>query len=338
MIVISIGLVAAVAALVFLRNPTPQQKSVETSKNRALVVQAQKPQSLQDSDRTTQGSQTLSATVIGALPHSLRRITSREKAKLLSALSARLLIWKVDLRRGLRRGDKIKMVYRPVSKQSKYQIEAMTYKSLKHGKIFRFYRFKPRGQKFAVYYDEKGRSVEQYLEDSPMRTYEQVTSILKMRPKHKGVDFKAPQGTKIYMPWRGRVISKNWNVRYNGYCLKVEFTNKRWRGNRVHALFLHLHKIMPNIRRGRIIAAGAPIAEVGNTGRSTAAHLHYQTQTPRGRIIDPYRLHNTYRRNLPGRHAESFQRQRRSLDRILKQAKASPHNNRVVRGDDQDDD
>ena len=331
MIVISVGLVAAVAALVFWKQPS--RKTVDVPKNRALVVQPKTTQNTQPDNNVGPVDQknfkSVSATVRGPLPHSLRRATDREKAKFLSALAARLLIWKVDLRRGLRRGDKIKLVYSNVDTQSKFQIEAMEYKSLKHNKTYRFYRFQARGEKFGAYYDKNGRSVEQHLDASPMRTYEQVTSILKMRPKHKGVDFKAPQGTKIFLPWRARVIRKNWNTRYNGYCLKVEFTHKRFRGRRVHALFLHLHKIMKGVREGSVLPAGKLIAEVGNTGRSTAPHLHYQMQTPRGRIIDPFRFHQTFHRNLPTRFMSSFRHQRNSLDRILGQVQSGqPRNDR----------
>ena len=342
MIVISIGFVVAVAALVFWKQPKTKHNSVDAQKSRALIVQPKVTQHRQNNSaapKNTKDTQSLAATVKGPLPHSLRRVTNRENAKFLSALAARLLIWKVDLRRGLRRGDTIKLAYSPVDTQSKFQIDAMEYKSLKHGKTYRFYRFQPSGKKFGVYYDRNGRSVEQYLDASPMRTYEQVTSILKMRPKHKGVDFKAPQGTKIYLPWRARILRKNWNVRYNGYCLKVEFTHKRFRGQRVHALFLHLHKIMKNVRRGSVLPAGTLLAEVGNTGRSTAPHLHYQMQTPRGRIIDPYRFHNTFRRSLPARFKAEFKRQVQALNRRLAQARpGQPEKQRSRRRDDGDDD
>lgn len=318
MILISVGVLAAVAALIFWKRPAPTSKKVEVTKERVLKAQTQSPApalAQKPEDDAVQPLQSLSATIRGPLPHSLRRVTTREKARFISALAARLLIWKVDLRRGLRRGDKIKILYRPVQEQSRFRIEAMLYKSRKHRKTFRFYRFHPSNQKFAIYYDEQGKTVEEYLENSPLKTYEQVTSILKMRPRHKGVDFKAPVGTVITLPYRARILRKNWNTRYNGLCLKVEFLGQRYRRRRVRALFLHLHKVYPKAKRGAVLPAGTPIGEVGNTGRSTAAHLHYQLETRRRRIIDPYRFHRTYQRSLPAGLMDAFQTRRRSLDR-----------------------
>ncbi|TNE52243.1 MAG: M23 family metallopeptidase [Deltaproteobacteria bacterium] len=317
MIMISVGVLAAVAALIFWRRPAPSVKKVEATKERVLKAQTQNqaPTVAQKPETSVAPLQSLSASIRGPLPHSLRRVTTWEKARFLSALAARLLIWKVDLRRGLRRGDKIRILYRPVNEQSRFQIEAMMYKSRKHRKTYRFYRFQASNQKFAVYYDEQGKTVEEYLESSPLKTYEQVTSILKMRPRHKGVDFKAPVGTVITLPYRARVLRKNWNTRYNGLCLKVEFLGKRHRRRRVRALFLHLHKVYKAAKPGAVLRAGTPIGEVGNTGRSTAAHLHYQLETRRRRIIDPFRFHRTYQRSLPAGLMEGFQTRRRSLDR-----------------------
>lgn len=323
MIVISIGFVVAVSALILWRSPKTRQPRVDVTPTRVLKAQdraehANIPSKRRHSTAPAAALQSLSAPIRGPLSHSLRRVSDAERAKFLAALTARLLIWKVDLRRELRRGDHIRIVYRPIQEQSRYQIEAMSYHSRKHNKTYKFYRFHPKHLGFATYYDERGQSIEQYLESSPLKSYEQVTSILKMRPRHKGVDFKAPVGTPLYLPFRAKVTQKNWNFRYNGNCLKVEFLNKSWKGQRVEALFLHLHKLESNVRPGVVLAAGTKIGEVGNTGRSTAPHLHYQLQTQAQKIIDPFRLHNTFTKNIPADVMDSFQSQRQHLDSFLR--------------------
>lgn len=322
MIVISVGFVAAVAAVLLWRNPKTAQKRVDAVPTRALKAQSRTEQNTATPPRrrsqvSQAALQTLSAPIRGPLSHSLRRVSDAETSKFLAALAARLLVWKVDLRRELRRGDHIRIVYRPVQEQSRFQIEAMSYLSSKHNKTYKFYRFHPNNQTFAVYYDEKGRSIEQYLEHTPLPIYDQVTSILKMRPRHKGVDFKAPVGTPIVLPFRARVVQKNWNVRYNGSCIKLEFVDKTWKGQRVEALFLHLHKIEAGVKEGVVLPAGVKIAEVGNTGRSTAPHLHYQLQTRKQKIIDPFQFHRTHTKNVPTDRMDSFQAQHRSLDAVL---------------------
>ncbi|HAA56329.1 MAG TPA: hypothetical protein DCE42_16310 [Myxococcales bacterium] len=314
-VLISAGLMLALVGLVFW--PRHSKKNLRTADkptlHRATVQPTQKHHVQPPVNNTAREGELrfYQGTVRGALPSSMRDSLSREDAKFLSALAARLLIWRLDLRRDLRRGDYIRVAYKPIEEQSRFEIQAMTYKSLKHRQTFHFYRFKESGRKFAAYYDKNGRDIELQLRNTPMREYEQVTSILKMRRRHKGVDFKAPEGAKIYLPWRARVVRTNWNMRYNGQCVKVQF----FKGRRIHGLFLHLSKVMPKVRRGAVLPAGTVIGLVGNTGRSTAAHLHYQLETRRGRVIDPFDYHKTYHRKIPSRELAMFQSYRRQLDR-----------------------
>ena len=304
-LLISVSLILAIGALLFW--PKPKAKTIQLTKKPVLrratkqnvVDKASQPVNPKQKSKGLQG---FSGKIIGPLPHSLRRGLEREKAKFLSALAARILIWKLDLRRDLRKNDHIRILFSDIDEQSKYQIEAMTYHSLKHGKTFRFYRFKGARQKFAAYYDRTGHNVELKLHNTPIREYEQVTSILKMRRRHKGVDFKAPVGTKIYLPWRARVLRINWNLRFNGKSIKVRFLH----GKHLHGIFLHLHKIMPVVRKGAVLRANTVIAEVGNTGHSTAAHLHYQLQNRHKKIYDPFKVHRTYTISLSKRDMPAF--------------------------------
>jgi murein DD-endopeptidase MepM/ murein hydrolase activator NlpD len=250
----------------------------------------------------------------GPLSKSFRKTLGKKRANVLSALVARLLIWQLDLRKDLRRNDAIRFLYQPVDEQSQYQILAMDYKSLKRNRRFRYYRFHATGTRFASYYDAKGREIPSRLRNTPVREYEQITSILKMRPRHKGIDFKAPRGTKIYLPWRGRVLRKNWKTRYNGYCLEIAFLSKR----PIRGIFLHMDKIEPGVRVGRTLKEGTLLGTVGNTGRSTAPHLHYQLQNAGGRrIYNPLKTHKLYQRTIPDTDRQRFARLVRELDQRL---------------------
>ncbi len=128
------------------------------------------------------------------------------------------------------------------------------------------------------------------LQNGPLASYDQVTSLLRDRPKHRGMDFKTPVGTDVRTPKAGSVTRVNWNVAANGDCVEVQY------GDGILAKFLHLQSV--GVRVGQRVAAGAVIAASGNTGHSTAPHLHYQLD--RGeRAIDPVDYHGTTRRTLP---------------------------------------
>ena len=326
-LVIVICLIAAVAFLTFWffrgKDKTPLSKKVEHKElvqKQSIVKQRKSPTQtpIIKKNLNEKPLKALSVKIKGPLSHSIRSKTDRKKATFLAALAARLIIWKLDLRRELRRGDSMKILYRPIKEQSLYQIEALHYKSLRYKTTFHFYRFHPEGKRFAVYYDSKGKTIESHLRNSPLHTYDQVTSILKMRPKHKGVDFKTPVGTKVYLPWRAKILRKNWNLRYNGYCLKIRFLNRRYKRRSVHGLFLHLKEGSIRVKVGAIVPAGSVVALSGNTGRSTAPHLHYQLETSRRRIIDPFLYHKTYKRNLASHYRAAFEARCLYLDNRLK--------------------
>ena len=122
------------------------------------------------------------------------------------------------------------------------------------------------------------------------------------------MDFKAPVGSKIYAPFSGKVVRKNWSRRGNGLCLDIQRPN----GQRIY--LLHLDRIVPGIRPGSWVKVGQHIAFSGNTGRSTAPHLHYQIEkTHRGRVLDPLKMHKSTRFRL---QADEAKRMRHRLSRL----------------------
>ena len=79
-------------------------------------------------------------------------------------------------------------------------------------------------------------------------------------------------------------------------------------------LYLHLSKNL--VKPGDRVAAGDTIAEVGNTGRSTSAHLHYQLEK-RGEVLDPGQHHGTLRRRLPAEAMPAFEAEMARLDALV---------------------
>lgn len=314
-------MVFSVALIALIAWPRQRAKPVAlvTQQTPSLQKAASTPSNGVQSAVATPGSEgegeikTFKGTVNGPISFAMREALGKKEADFMSSIATRMLIWRIDIRREMRKGDTFQIAYKHTKDQSMFDILAMSYHSQKHNKTYRFYQYKEAGRLFSAFYDDAGQEIELKLKNTPIREYQQVTSILKMRPKHKGVDYKTPVGTPIYMPFTGKVIRTNWNFRYNGSSIEVALTDKP----EIRILFLHLSKIMDAVKPGKVFRAGQLIAHSGNTGRSTAPHLHYQIMTTQGKILDPYTFHETYKRDLPESERPGFQAQRQRFDSLL---------------------
>ena len=92
--------------------------------------------------------------------------------------------------------------------------------------------------------------------------------ILKVRKQHTGLDFSAPRGTPIYATGDGQVITVRTN--FGGYGKEVEIDH----GFGFVTKYAHMDSF--NVKKGQKIKRGECIGYVGNSGRSTAPHLHYE--------------------------------------------------------------
>ncbi len=257
----------------------------------------------------TPGLRRASVSVAGSLDQSLGAVVGPEVGPPLTQVSTRLLVWWLDISRDVRPGDELDVLYElPAGKEP--VVHALRFESGKLGREVRAYRFQPPDAPFARYYDETGREVEERLEDSPIESYEQVTSLLRDGRRHKGVDFKAPVGTPVLAPFDGVVKRKNWNFRGNGNCLEVADGRGRT------LLFLHLSDVEHGVGPGTRVKKGQVIARSGNTGRSTAPHLHYQLMAG-SRVLDPFEVHKTFRASLPADAKAAFDAARADLDARL---------------------
>lgn len=254
-----------------------------------------------------------SVNIDGPLETSLRSDVAPEIAPALSQVTARLLVWWLDVQRDLRRGDRLTVLYEEVPGQEPV-VHALKYFSNKLGKEQRAFLFKPEGAQFGRYYDADGQEIEERLEDGPIDHYEQVTSLLRDGRRHKGVDFKAPSGTPVKLPFDAVLTRKNWNFRANGNCL--EFKDDR--GRRI--LFLHLSELPKDLKPGKRFRRGEVVAQSGNSGRSTAPHLHYQIENAAGKVLDPFDLHRTYRAKLDAVHTAAYEAHRTELEELLAKA------------------
>ena len=94
---------------------------------------------------------------------------------------------------------------------------------------------------------------------------------------HQGVDFAAPVGTPIHATADGVVTFAGRQGAY-GNLIKIEHelgTETR---------YAHLSRI--RVKPGQRVSQGELIGDMGNTGRSTGPHLHYEVRV-NGRAVDP---------------------------------------------------
>ncbi|MGU3286702.1 M23 family metallopeptidase [Methylobacterium mesophilicum] len=97
---------------------------------------------------------------------------------------------------------------------------------------------------------------------------------------HTGLDLKAEYGEPARATAPGRVSAAEFA---GGYGNMVEIDH----GHGVVTRFGHLARIA--VRPGQRVAAGDVLGMVGSTGRSTGAHLHYETRID-GDPVDPQRF------------------------------------------------
>lgn len=105
------------------------------------------------------------------------------------------------------------------------------------------------------------------------------------KPKfHYGVDFSAPKGTPIYATGNGTIKKTKKSRRGFGNHLVIDH------GYGYESLYAHMQKYI--VRKGQKVKRGDLIGYVGNSGKSTAPHLHYEVHKD-GRKVNPaYYFHN----------------------------------------------
>ncbi len=94
---------------------------------------------------------------------------------------------------------------------------------------------------------------------------------------HHGADFSAPRGTPVFATADG-VVKRVYKAPGYGNMVEVDH------GMGYSTVYGHLKKA--TVRRGQQVKRGEQVAEVGNTGRSTAPHLHYEVRIE-GTAVDP---------------------------------------------------
>lgn len=94
---------------------------------------------------------------------------------------------------------------------------------------------------------------------------------------HHGLDFAAPIGTKVRSTAAGKVIMVQ-QQRGLGKVVKIDH------GDGLVTVYAHLSAF--DVKKGQVVKRGDIIARSGDSGRSTAPHLHYEVRID-GRAVNP---------------------------------------------------
>ena len=97
---------------------------------------------------------------------------------------------------------------------------------------------------------------------------------------HEGIDFMAEAGTTIVAAAGGVVVYAGPHPQY-GNMIEIDH------GNDLVTRYAHASKLL--VRVGDVVLRGGKVAEVGNTGRSTGTHLHFEVRH-RGAAQNPARF------------------------------------------------
>lgn len=227
----------------------------------------------------------------------------------------RAFSWDVDFQRDIWPGDSFEVMWQRAYDKAGETVHngVILYAKLTlSGTPHTIYRFETAKGEFD-YFDEKGQSARKALMRTPIdgarlssRFGKRKHPILGYTKMHKGVDFAAPIGTPIYAAGDGRIEMAGRNGGYGNYV--------RIRHNADYSTaYGHMSRFAKRTRVGNRVRQGQIIGYVGNTGRSTGPHLHYEILHDH-RQVNPLKVKMPSGEKLTGKALARFEATRTKLD------------------------
>ncbi len=101
----------------------------------------------------------------------------------------------------------------------------------------------------------------------PLNTYVYISAYWGDGRNHKAIDFAGKRGTPIFASQSGVVTCAGYRGNY-GYLVEIDH------GNGLRTRYAHCNALC--VKVGQTVKQGQQIATMGNTGRSTGDHLHFE--------------------------------------------------------------
>ena len=124
---------------------------------------------------------------------------------------------------------------------------------------------------------------------------------------HKGVDFAAPIGTPILAAGSGTIV---YMAKKGGYGNYVQIMHN----GDYSTAYGHASRFSKKFKAGSKVKQGDVVAYVGNTGRSTGPHLHFEL-IYRGIQVNPAKVKATSGIKLVGKELVRFESTKNEIDR-----------------------
>jgi murein DD-endopeptidase MepM/ murein hydrolase activator NlpD len=134
----------------------------------------------------------------------------------------------------------------------------------------------------------KNHSLEEYNQPFTLPVFGSVSSPYGWRKEpfsgerdfHHGIDITGPSGSEVYAAGEGRVVFSGWREGY-GRVVEVEHQDG------LSTLYAHNAKNL--VKEGDWVARYHAIALLGNSGRSTGPHLHFEVRR-NGEAFNPTKV------------------------------------------------
>ncbi|HNT28070.1 MAG TPA: M23 family metallopeptidase, partial [bacterium] len=140
-----------------------------------------------------------------------------------------------------------------------------------------------------------------------------IHPITGRRGMHNGVDYGGRVGDPVYAVASGTVVTAAQDP-YSGKKIFLRHIDG------TETCYLHLSAI--GVRQGAPVKGGQLIGRVGNTGRSTGAHLHFGIRQ-KGQWVNPLRIKMIAAPTLTGERFDRFKGQMRDIRALLEKTAAS---------------
>ena len=189
-----------------------------------------------------------------------------------------LFSFDLDFQRDIQKDTKVSISYEKifVKNKSDYALGDIEYaKIIIKNNTLEYFKFLT-DDGFIDYFNRQGKNVKKSILKTPIDGA-RISSSFGMRKHpisgfnkmHKGVDFAAPIGTPVYAGGNGVIEMVGVNGGYGKY-IRIRHNNE------YKTAYAHLNSYRKGISKGVRVNQGEVIGYVGNTGRSTGPHLHYE--------------------------------------------------------------
>jgi murein DD-endopeptidase MepM/ murein hydrolase activator NlpD len=200
-------------------------------------------------------------------------------AETIMVLANEIFGWDVDFALDIREGDEFSALYQRKFQDGRYVNDGrvLAAEFVNQGKVHRAVWFESADGAVRGYFTPDGRGMRKAFLRAPL-DFTRISSVFNPRRvhpisgrlrAHKGIDYAAPTGTRIWAAGDGRI---QFAGRKGGYGNAIIIDH----GRGVSTLYGHMSRFAKSGRTGRTVRQGEVIGYVGSTGASTGPHLHYE--------------------------------------------------------------